>query len=327
MFRTFLKKATAFALAAMMAVSVIGMSSIDAEAASKKAYQNLFKQKSVSVKVGKTYDLDVTKAKPNYKKYRTVKWTSSNKAIATVSSKGKVKGIKPGKVTITATSTKNTKVKAKCTVTVYKNGYIARKPQVKGGMYVYSMPDNSNNYRFVGKNKDYKVTDASIKEFMTLFGKSKNSLINKWTNKKSIKLVTSDFTVTVTGKKTDRTLTIKGSKFEGKYVARLYKNKEKHDYMFAVKGVKTNNKWQKFYVDSSKNYYTFTADNKLGIPYTYKVRKDGKAAYLKAGRTYLYKYEQTSKYDVISINKTMADNDGLKAYYWGKKQNKCLKDD
>lgn len=319
MFCTFLKRTTAFALAAMMTFSVVGMSSVDVEAASKKPTKIYLNKKTVSVQVGKTYTLKVTKAKPNSKKYRTVKWTTSNKKIATVSSKGKVKAIKPGKVTITAISTKNKKVKAKCTVTVYKNGYITKKPSVKGGMYVYSMPDSSNNYRFVTKDNNYKVTDASIKDFMTLFGTGKNSLINRWTNKKSVTLKASNLTVTVTGTKTDRVLKIKGpEKYEGTYTARLYKNKEKHDYMFAVKGVKTNNKWQKFYVDSSKNYFTYTADNKLGVPYVYKVNKNGKAAYLKAGKTYLYKYEQTSKYDVISIDKKMADNDDLKAYYWGK---------
>ncbi len=50
---------------------------------------------------------------------KSVKWTSSNTKIATVSSKGVVKGIKPGKVTITCT-TVNGGLKAKCTVTVKK---------------------------------------------------------------------------------------------------------------------------------------------------------------------------------------------------------------
>lgn len=67
MFRSVLKKITAFSLAAMMAVSMIGMSTVSADAASNptKIYLN---KKSVSVKVGKTYTLKVTKAKPNSKK-------------------------------------------------------------------------------------------------------------------------------------------------------------------------------------------------------------------------------------------------------------------
>ena len=319
MIRTFLKKVTAIALAAAMSLSMIGMSTVSAEAASKKPTKIYLNKKSVSVKVGKTYTLKVTKSKPNSKKYRTVKWATSNKKIATVSSKGKVKGIKPGTVTITATSTKNKKVKAKCKVTVYKNAYILRKPSSRGNLAVYKMPDSSAAYRFVANGKAYKLTDANIKSYMTLFGSSKNSLINKWTKKKSIKISLGQLSVSVTGTKTDRTLKIKGpEKYEGTYKARLYKNKEKHDYMFAVRGAKTNNKWQKFYVDSSKKYFTYTATNKQGIKYTYKVRKDGKSAYLKAGKKYLYKYQQDSKYDVISIDKAMVKAANIKAYYYGK---------
>lgn len=48
--------------------------------------------------IGKTVTL---KVKNNKKK---VKWISSNKKIATVSKRGKVKGKKAGKVTITAKS-------------------------------------------------------------------------------------------------------------------------------------------------------------------------------------------------------------------------------
>lgn len=47
-----------------------------------------------------------------------VTWSSSNKKIATVSNKGVVKGVKAGKVTITATSKAKKSVKAKFTVTV-----------------------------------------------------------------------------------------------------------------------------------------------------------------------------------------------------------------
>lgn len=324
MFRTFLKRATSLALAAMMAVSVMGMSSIDVEAKSKNPTKIYLNKKSVSVKVGKTYDLDVKKAKPNSKKYRTVKWSTSDKKIATVSSKGKVRGIKPGKVTITATSTKNKKVKAKCTVTVYKNGYIRKGAASTGSMYTYKMPDSSKGYRFYANGKGYTIKDSEIKEFMTLFGTSKNSLINRWSKGKSVKISLGQLSVSATAKKSKsnvRILTVKGpAKYEGRYYAKLYKGTKKtsYDYKFVVKGAKTNNKVQNFYVDSSKKYYTYTATNKQGVKYTYKVRKDGKAAYLKAGKKYLYKYEQTSKYDVFSIDKVTARAAKVRAYYYGK---------
>ena len=73
-----------------------------------------------TIYVGKTVTL---KLKNNKKK---VKWTTSNKKIATVSKKGKVKGKKAGKVTITA---KVRKKKYKCKITVKKKQTI--KPTVK----------------------------------------------------------------------------------------------------------------------------------------------------------------------------------------------------
>ena len=51
---------------------------------------------------------------------QNVTWKSSNKKIATVTSKGIVKGIKAGKVTITATSRKNKSLKKKWKITVLK---------------------------------------------------------------------------------------------------------------------------------------------------------------------------------------------------------------
>jgi hypothetical protein len=66
-----------------------------------------------TVCVGETVKLKVT----NYASSK-VTWTSSNKKIATVTSSGKVKGIKAGKVTITAKVGKKT---VKATITVAKH--------------------------------------------------------------------------------------------------------------------------------------------------------------------------------------------------------------
>lgn len=72
---------------------------------------------TAAVKKGKTLQLkaDVTPAEA---KDKSVVWTSSNKKIATVDSKGKVKGIKYGKVTITAMAKDGSGVKATCKLTV-----------------------------------------------------------------------------------------------------------------------------------------------------------------------------------------------------------------
>lgn len=88
----------------------ISMCPVTSVSAAKNTKVKLSKTKA-TIYVGKTVSL---KLKNNKK---AVKWTTSNKKIATVSKKGKVKGKKAGKVTITA---KVGKKKYKCKVTVKK---------------------------------------------------------------------------------------------------------------------------------------------------------------------------------------------------------------
>lgn len=68
-----------------------------------------------SVTVGKTLEL-AAEVTPENAADKTIKWSTSNKTIATVSSEGVVTGVKKGSVTITAKSTNGKK--ATCTVTV-----------------------------------------------------------------------------------------------------------------------------------------------------------------------------------------------------------------
>ena len=73
-------------------------------------------KKNATIKKGKTVKLTAT-VSPKNATNKKVTWKSSNKKVATVSSKGIVKGIKKGKATITAT-TSSGKKKASCKVTV-----------------------------------------------------------------------------------------------------------------------------------------------------------------------------------------------------------------
>ncbi len=84
--------------------------------AAKKMSVKLNK-KSVSVYVGKTTKLKATIK--NKKKKSKIVWKSSNKKVATINSKGLVKGIKAGKANITA-QIKGTSIKAICKVTIKK---------------------------------------------------------------------------------------------------------------------------------------------------------------------------------------------------------------
>ncbi|MBR1629182.1 MAG: Ig domain-containing protein [Lachnospiraceae bacterium] len=73
-------------------------------------------KKTASIKAGKTVTLKAT-ITPSNATTKTVTWKTSNKKIATVTSKGVVKGIKTGTATITVT-TKDGKKTAKCKATV-----------------------------------------------------------------------------------------------------------------------------------------------------------------------------------------------------------------
>ncbi len=75
-----------------------------------------FAKKSYSIKKGKKLTLKLT-FKPKNATNKEVTYKTSNKKIATVDKNGKVKGLKRGTVTITAT-TKDGKKTATCTVTV-----------------------------------------------------------------------------------------------------------------------------------------------------------------------------------------------------------------
>ena len=114
--KNFMKKAAA-AMIAMLAVVAVFGTSVPAQAASKTP-------KSLSVKVTtKTVDIkgkstiSVKSVKPANAS-KAVTYKSSNKKIATVSSKGVVTGKKAGKVNITVTSKKNKKVKKVVKITV-----------------------------------------------------------------------------------------------------------------------------------------------------------------------------------------------------------------
>ena len=103
------KKILAVLLTLALVITLLPMMQINANAKTKTKLN----KKKVTVYVGKNVKLKV-KNKPAKKK---VKWKSTNKKVATVTKKGKVKAKKAGKTTIIA---KIGKKKYKCKVTVKK---------------------------------------------------------------------------------------------------------------------------------------------------------------------------------------------------------------
>lgn len=104
-------KALAIVLCLSMVTPVVAPSiGVETVEAATKVKLNCTKK---TIKEGESFNLKITGTK------KKVKWSSSNKKIATVSSKGVVKGIKEGKTTITATVDKKT---LKCTIKVVDSG-------------------------------------------------------------------------------------------------------------------------------------------------------------------------------------------------------------
>ena len=99
-------------------------------------------KKSIKLKNGETYTLKA-KVAPGNANNKAIAWKSSNKKIATVSSKGVVKAIGTGTVTITATAKDGSGKKVTCKVNVIKetnNTYTKLKNYaMKNGSYFTSM--------------------------------------------------------------------------------------------------------------------------------------------------------------------------------------------
>ncbi len=91
---------------------------------SKNNYKKLkklsFAKSSYTLKKGKTLTPSI-KFGPSNASNKHVKFTSSNKKVATVTYTGKIKAISAGTATITATATDGSKLKAKTTIKVPKN--------------------------------------------------------------------------------------------------------------------------------------------------------------------------------------------------------------
>ena len=126
-----------------------------------------FEKSSYTVKAGSKITL-LCKPTPANATETNYKWSSSDKKIATVSSKGVVKGIDAGKVKITA-KTPDGKVKATCTVTVTMpvKGVTLSKTSVTLGtgkttaISAVISPKNATNKGVTWTSSNYDVADVS----------------------------------------------------------------------------------------------------------------------------------------------------------------------
>ena len=133
-------------------------------------------KKKLKLCVGKTSTLKL-KNKGNLK----VKWSSSNKSVATVNSKGKVVSLKSGTTTITA---KAGKKKYKCKVTVPKMTIDKTVLALESGSYyllkvknAYNVKWSSDNSNVVSVDPGGWVTARSTTGTATITAKSKNETV------------------------------------------------------------------------------------------------------------------------------------------------------
>ncbi len=110
------KKLAAVMIALVTVIAVAG-TSIPVEAAAKAPKKITLKTTAKTVDIKGKATISVKSVSPKGAD-KGVKYQSSNKKVATVSSKGVVTGKKAGKTTITVTSKKNKKVKKKITIKV-----------------------------------------------------------------------------------------------------------------------------------------------------------------------------------------------------------------
>lgn len=122
--RKFMKTAMAGTLSLAMVLGVTGVAAPEASAAKakvKKVAVTSPSGKVVYVAKGKKVKLSTTvKVSPNKSANKKVSYKSANRKIATVNSKGIVKGVKPGKTKITVISKKAKNKKASIKVVVKK---------------------------------------------------------------------------------------------------------------------------------------------------------------------------------------------------------------
>ncbi|MCM1364318.1 MAG: Ig-like domain-containing protein [Faecalibacterium sp.] len=141
---------------------------------------------SANVNVGSTLTLKPT-FNPTNASNQNVTWKTSDKKIATVSSKGVVKGVKAGKVTITCTTKDGSKV-AKCTITVKNVKMKSIKLNktavevISGNTYTLKAtvsPSNTTNKKLTWTSSNTKVAKVNSSGKITAVGAGKATITCK----------------------------------------------------------------------------------------------------------------------------------------------------
>ena len=129
---------------------------------------------NLTLDVDDTYQLLAT-ITPSNATYKTLSWTSSNPAIATVSDNGLVTPVSPGEATITATTTDGTNLSASCQVTVVKRiksitlnetSITLTLPQTTQ-LVAFITPDDATNQTLTWTSSNTSVATVDANGFVT----------------------------------------------------------------------------------------------------------------------------------------------------------------
>lgn len=167
-------------LAIGMILGFLGAGTASVSAATPKVqrirWSGMSSKKSMYAKTSKKFKVKIT---PSRAKKRALKWKSSNKKVATVSSSGTVKALRPGKATITCYVKSQKYRKVTCRVTVKKKKVTSVKfssgtPVVQKGKTYRKSPSVSPSYaydrRVTYKSSNTKV--ATVSSSGTVTGKA-----------------------------------------------------------------------------------------------------------------------------------------------------------
>lgn len=163
-----------------MILGFLGAGTVSVSAATPKVqrirWSGMSSKKSMYAKTSKKFKVKIT---PSRAKKRALKWKSSNKKVATVSSSGTVKALRPGKATITCYVKSQKYRKVTCRVTVKKKKVTSVKfssgtPVVQKGKTYRKSPSVSPSYaydrRVTYKSSNTKV--ATVSSSGTVTGKA-----------------------------------------------------------------------------------------------------------------------------------------------------------
>ena len=231
--------------------------------------------KKKTVTEGKKFTLHPTYA-PKSASTKAVTFKSSNKKIATVSSKGKVTAKKAGKVTITATCKDAKGKKAKFTVTVKAKAKPATpakptvepetiKPVVKDDTATISgLKADAEKYVIKRNNVEVTVTAADVKEALGYFT-NPASAYNTWVA--TTERAEAGNLVSVTGDKnsTTKKVVVKNTntQYDGTYTVDVKEVKAGTEY--AVTATKENGKVHNIKVTVASNGAVTAVSNKYTV--------------------------------------------------------------